>query len=91
METIKISNTEIEVSKTIPEVVVTQKYERGFIEEQIVQITKQRDEYVAQREAELAECESILAEMDKLDIVKKEDVIKEVVDNEVAINEIDVV
>jgi len=65
---------------------VTQKYERGFIEEQIVQITKQRDEYVAQREVELAECESILAEMDKLDIVKKE-----VVDNEVAINEIDVV
>jgi len=86
METIKISDTEIEVSKTIPEIVVTQKYERGFIEEQIVQITKQRDEYVAQREAELAECESILAEMDKLDIVKKE-----VVDNEVAINEIDVV
>jgi hypothetical protein len=74
MDITKTSECEVEVTKTIPEVVVTQKYERGFIEEQIKQITKQRDEYVAQREVELAECYAIRDEMDKLEVITKEEV-----------------
>jgi hypothetical protein len=70
----KISECEVEVTKTIPEVVVTQKYERGFIEEQIKQITKQRDEMIALKEKELKECTDILSEMDKLEVITKEEV-----------------
>jgi hypothetical protein len=70
----KISECEVEVTKTKPEEVVKTKYERGFIEEQIKQITKQRDEYVAQREVELAECQAILDEMNKLEVITKEEV-----------------
>ena len=87
METIKISDSEVEVSKTIPEVVVTQKYERGFIEEQIKQITAQRDEMIALKEKELAECVAILAEMDKLNIVTKKEVEEKPVDKEAVVKE----
>ena len=73
METIKISDNIVEITKTVvtPDVVVSRKYERGFIEEQIKQITKQRDEMIALKEKELKEVEEILVEMDKLDIIKK--------------------
>ncbi len=89
METIKISDSEVEVTKTKPEEVVKTKYERGFIEEQIVQIQKSKDEFCALRDAELAECYAIRDEMDKLLVVTKEEreAIK-VVDNEVVMNEI---
>jgi len=83
METTKISEYEVEVSKTIPEVVVKQRYERGFIEEQIVQITAQRDEMIALKEAELAEVNAILAEMDKLEVIKRGDEVEPVLVEEI--------
>lgn len=79
----KISDTEISIEKTIPEVITPAKvstttYERGFIETQIESITKQRDSMIAEKEnlialkeKELAECQEILAEMDKKGIVLK--------------------
>lgn len=72
MEIKKISEHEIEVTKQAPiqEPIIT-KYERSFIEEQIITITKDKDDYVAKRNAELLECQNILAEMDKLNIVVK--------------------
>lgn len=72
MDTKKISEFEIEIAKT-PEVIdaVKNVYERGFIESQIVRITKDKEDYVTKRDAEIAECNQILAEMDKLNIVIK--------------------
>ena len=64
----KISDTEIEMEKITPEVRTTVKYERGFIESQIKAIQASKDAYDAQRDAEIAECNSILAEMDLLGI-----------------------
>ena len=83
MEAIKISDTTIEMEKVTPEKIIpaeTKKvqYERSFIEKQIISITKQRDAMIAEKEAliilkeaELKECQNVLAEMDKLGIVAK--------------------
>lgn len=72
METQKIDEYTIEVTKPVE--VSTQEvvtYDRGFIENQIISIKKSKDDFNALRDAELAECNSILAEMDKLNIVVK--------------------
>ena len=61
----------IQIDKTIPEKVETVTYDRAFIEQQIISITEQRDEELAAREAELAECQAILKEMDKAGIISK--------------------
>jgi hypothetical protein len=50
---------------------ISNKYERSFIENQIVAITEQRDEMIALKEAELKECEDILAVMEKEGIIAK--------------------
>jgi len=71
METAKISDYEIEITKEKPVESVTTKYERGFIEQQIKNIQKQRDDDDALRDAEIAECVAILKEMDKLGIIEK--------------------
>lgn len=68
----KLSETELEVTKPAPiiEPIVT-KYERSFIEQQIIQIQKSKDEFDAQRDVELAECQAILEEMDKQGVIAK--------------------
>ena len=71
----KISETSLEVTKEIPTKTETQIYERKFIEDQIKAITESRDEMIALKEAELKECQDILAEMDKKGIVLKEELI----------------
>lgn len=70
MQTIKINENTIQIIKQEPlkEPVAT-NYERSFIENQILEITKQRNEMIALKEKELLECQTILAEMDKLGIV----------------------
>jgi len=69
---IKVSETSVEVTKqAVTPAPVKVKYERAFIEEQIIQITKQRDEMIAAKQKELDECKAILAEMDKLGIKVK--------------------
>ena len=78
METTKIDSYTIEITKPIPVVekeVVT--YNRTFIENQIIAIQKSKDDFDALRDAELAECNQILAEMDKLNIVVKPEIIQE--------------
>ena len=86
METKKISEFEIEITKPAEIVVpAVATYDRSFIETQILSITKDRDNYVTLRNAELAECEGILSEMKKLGIVSKiveqmpEEIINEVI------------
>ena len=64
----KINDTTIEITKTEPAKDVVNTYERKFIEDQIIAITKQRDDMIALKEAELKEVQDILAEMDKLGI-----------------------
>jgi predicted lactoylglutathione lyase len=73
MDTKKISETELEVTKEIFTPIKTEKvvYERDFIKNQIIDITKQRDEMIALKEKELAECQDILAKMDEQGIVSK--------------------
>jgi hypothetical protein len=68
METKKISDTMIEITK---EAVAPpkQRYERSFIEGQIEMFTRQRNDMIAIKDAELKEYTDILAEMDKLGIV----------------------
>jgi hypothetical protein len=71
METVKISEHVMEVTIAKPVEFVTTRHERGFIEQQIINIQKQKDTYDALRDAELAECQEILSEMNKLGIVSK--------------------
>lgn len=69
---VKVSETSVEVTKqAVAPAPVKVKYERAFIEEQIINITKQRDEMIAAKQKELDECKAILAEMDKLGIKVK--------------------
>lgn len=75
METNKISNTQLEIIKEVitPVKIERRVYERDFIEKQIIAITAQRDETIALKEAELAECQAILKSMDELGIASKKD------------------
>ena len=85
MKTNKISEVELEVTTEIitPIQTKTTNYKREFIENQIIEITKQRDEMIALKEAELLECQTILAEMDKQGIITEvEFETKQVVDKE---------
>ena len=68
----KINEYEIEVTKELPapEPIVV-KYERSFIESQIETIIKDRDDYVAKRNTEILECQNIINEMDKMNIITK--------------------
>jgi len=71
METVKLSEYVMEVTITKPVEFVTTRHERGFIEKQIINIQAQKDAYDALRDAEIAECQAILAAMDVLGIVTK--------------------
>ena len=73
MDTVKISQHIMEAIIEKPAELVTSRYERGFIEKQIVSIQKQKDDYIAARDAELAECAALLVEMDKLGITPSPD------------------
>ena len=76
----KVGVSSIEIEEVVAEVVIpatakTVVYERGFIENQIVSITAQRDAMIAEKaaliaakEVELAKCEDIIAKMDSLEI-----------------------
>lgn len=77
METIKKSDTTLEVTIEIVTPTVTKKtvYDRDFIEKQIIDITAQRDEMIRLKEAELKECTDILKEMDKVGIVSTAEVV----------------
>jgi hypothetical protein len=77
MSTKKISDYEMEITKETPAEFVTTKHERGFIEQQIKNIQKQKDDYDTLRDAEIAECIEILKEMDKLGVVTKPVEVKE--------------
>jgi len=68
---VKISDSSIEMDKVTPEVRTTVKYERSFIEQQRKDIIKQSDDFVAARMKEVAECDAILSEMDRLGVVSK--------------------
>jgi len=66
----KISETELEVTKSTPIVEPTvTKYERSFIENQIIQIQKSKDEFDALRDTEIKECKNILVAMDAVGII----------------------
>jgi hypothetical protein len=73
MESKKISDYEIEITKEVitPTTTTKQTYERAFIESQILAITQQRDALIAQKEAELKECQDILQAMKDLGIVAR--------------------
>jgi hypothetical protein len=76
----KINEFEIEVTEVpTPETIKT-KYERSFIENQIITITEDRDSYVAKRNIEIAECEKILSEMTKLNIVTKVETMQPIIE-----------
>jgi hypothetical protein len=68
----KLDEQTLEITKPVPQPEpIVNKYERSFIENQIIAITKQRDEMIALKEAELKECQDILQKMDELEIVVK--------------------
>ena len=70
MRATKLNEYQISVTQEEkPVQAVTNTYDRTFIEKQIVDITAQKDEQIAQRDAELKVCKEILVEMDRLKIV----------------------
>ena len=70
MEFRKISDTEIEVIKTAPVQEVKTIHKRKFIREQLKAIRAQKDAFVAERNIEIAECQAILDEMDRIGVVE---------------------
>ena len=50
---------------------VSKVYDYDFLKQQIINITAQRDEMIALKEAELLEVQKLLAESDKLGIESK--------------------
>ena len=58
-------NTPVEV-KEIP--AVSKVYDYDFLKQQVINITAQRDEMIALKEAELLEVQTLLNEADKLGI-----------------------
>ena len=67
----KVDSNTISADKTIPQKVVTSKYDYGFLKQQLIDIQKQKDDFDALRDAELAEVNTLIAEADKLGIVEK--------------------
>lgn len=65
----KVSDYEIEFTKqeVKPEPIKV-TYKRSFIEQQIKDIQRSKDEFDSLRDKEIAECTQILSEMDKLNI-----------------------
>ena len=71
-QTTKIDANTIEVVKTIPENVLSPTtYDYSFLKQQLVSIQKQKDDYDALRDAELAEVQGLIDEADKLGITEK--------------------
>ena len=69
--------------EAVPEKVEVKTYDRAFIEKQVIAITNDlayAESQVTMRKTELAECQSILDEMDKQGIVNVEVFNKEVED-----------
>ena len=68
----KISDTTIAITTQpiMPEPITT-NYDRAFINQQIINIQVQKDRDDALRDAELQNCQDILAQMDSLGIVTK--------------------
>lgn len=77
----KINENELEVTK-LTQILEPTKivYERSFIENQIITITEDRDSYVAKRNIEIAECEKILSEMTRLNIVTKVETMQPIIE-----------
>ena len=65
----KINDTTIEITTVEPAKENKNKYERSFIEQNIKDIQKKKDDFDALQDIKLAENNQILSEMDKLDIV----------------------
>lgn len=71
---VKIDENTIEMSKQVVDPqIVTIRYKRYFIENQISAIQKQKDEFNYLRDQELNECYAILDSMDKLNIVTQDE------------------
>ena len=71
---VKIDENTIEMSKQVVDPqIVTNRYKRDFIENQISAIQKQKDEFNYLRDQELNECYAILDSMDKLNIVTQDE------------------
>jgi len=71
MEVKKISENEIEVTKSPVVIPVVAKYRVEFLKAQRAFIINQRDEFVARREAEIVEVDFLLAECLRLNVVEK--------------------
>jgi len=84
----KISDTKIEIETITPERVEKIVYDKSFIEQQIKQITAQRDEMIALKEAELKKCQDILKEMGKVGMVVEEPIEEKLDDTDTSIKNI---
>lgn len=70
METKKLSDSAMEVTET-KELVTVNSYEYDFLIAQLARIKKQKEDEMAQRDAEIAQVENLIAEADKLGIKAK--------------------
>ena len=67
----KIDDNTIEVTKTPVVKPTTAKYEVGYLKSQRENIIKQRDEFVAQRDLELAEVQLLIDKCKELNITEE--------------------
>jgi len=72
LKAVKVSETCLEVTKTIPEVDVKTRHERAAVEQQLKEIEAQREYANIRFDEQAAEVQAILDEMDKQGVVLKE-------------------
>jgi len=72
METKKIDEFTIEVTKEIPAKAVAQRYDYSFLLSQKKAIEEDLSKYTAARQAELSEVNALIAECEKFGIKAKE-------------------
>ena len=76
MEFRKLNNTELEVTKPAPVMEpIKTVHNRRFIREQLKAIKASKDAFVTARNAEIAECQAILDEMDRVGVVEAGEVL----------------
>lgn len=72
----KVDDFSIEMEKVVPETRTTVKYDRKFLESQLVAIQAQKDAFDADRDRELAEVVALLKACDDAGVVAKSEEVK---------------
>ena len=62
----KIDDNTLSVDQVMPETTITQTYSLDFLNQQLIDIQKQKDDFDAERDAELAEVQGLIDQANQL-------------------------